>query len=101
MNVKNVISKAKTGFKTKVLPAVVSAGTAISAVAISASAEGASSNTTTVNYSEIGTKLLAGFGDIINGCVDVAVAVVPMGLGLFGLGLIWNTAKKFFTKATK
>lgn len=100
MNVKNVISNAKTGLKTKVLPAVVSAGTAISAVAITASAE-SGTNAGTVNYSEVGTKLIAGFNDIISGCVDVAVAVIPLGLGLYGLGLIWNTAKKFFTKATK
>ena len=101
MNVKNVISNAKTGLKTRVLPAVVSAGTAISAVAISASAESVSSNAGSVNYSEVGTKLIAGFNSIISGCVDVAVAVIPLGLGLYGLGLVWNTAKKFFTKATK
>lgn len=101
MNVKNVISKAKTCIKTKVLPAVVSAGTAISAVAISAFAESVSSNAGSVNYSELGTKLMAGFKDIISGCVDVAVAVIPLGLGLYGLGLVWNTAKKFFTKATR
>ncbi len=100
MNVKNVISKAKTNFKTKVVPAAISAGTAVSAVVISASAE-SGTNAGSVNYSEVGTKLIAGFNDIISGCVDVAVAVIPLGLGLYGLGLVWNTAKKFFTKATK
>lgn len=98
MDVKNAISKAKTNFKTRVAPAAISASTAISAVAISASAESTGGS---VNYSEIGTQLISGFNDIIAGCVDVAVAVIPLGLGLYGLGLIWNTAKKFFTKATK
>lgn len=100
MNVKNVISKAKTNFKTKFVPAAISAGTAVSAVVISASAE-SGTNAGSVNYSDVGTKLIAGFNDIISGCVDVAVAVIPLGLGLYGLGLVWNTAKKFFTKATK
>lgn len=100
MNVKNVISKAKTNFKTRVVPAAISAGTAVSAVVISASAE-SGTNAGSVDYASVGKQLIAGFNDIINGCVDVAVAVVPLGLGLYGFGLVWNTAKKFFTKATK
>lgn len=99
MNVKNAISKVKTGFNTRVVPAVISAGTAISAAAITACAE-TGTNAGSVNYTNIGKQLISGFNDIISGCVDVAVAVVPLGLGLYGLGLIWNTAKKFFTKAT-
>lgn len=98
MDVKNMISKAKTNFKTRVAPAVISAGTAISAVAISASAE--SGSTVSIDYKSIGQTFIQGFNDVISGCIDVAVAVIPLGLGLYGIGLVWNTAKKFFTKAT-
>lgn len=98
MNVKNVISKAKTNFKTKVVPAVVSAGVAASTVAVSASAESVSAGS--VDYKSLGETLVKGFSDIITACVDVAVAVVPLGLGLIGLSMMFSVAKKFFMKAT-
>ena len=33
-------------------------------------------------------------------CIDVAVMIIPLGLGLYGLGKVWDVAKKFFTKST-
>lgn len=99
MNVKNAISKVKTGFNTRVVPAVISAGTAISAAAITASAS-SGGTTNTVDYSSLKTSILSAVNTIITNCVDVAVAILPLGLGLWGLGKIWDVAKKFFVKTT-
>lgn len=90
--------KSSKAFK-KVVAVVASASMAISAVAVNAFASGDSS-TSTVNFSDVSTKILSGFTDVISNCVDIAVAIIPLGLGLFAVGKMWDVAKKFFTKAT-
>lgn len=90
--------KSSKVFK-KVVAVVASASMAISAVAVNAfAAEGDS--TSGVNFSDVSTKILSGFTDVISNCVDIAVAIIPLGLGLFAVGKMWDVAKKFFTKAT-
>ena len=48
---------------------------------------------------EIIEILKVGFSDIVTNCVNVAAAVLPIGLGLLGLGKIWDVAKRFFNKS--
>lgn len=83
----------------KVLSVVVSASLAVSALAVNAFAvEGDSSGG--VDYSSMITTITSGFSTIITNCVTIATAVIPLGLGIMGLGKMWDVAKKFFTKAT-
>lgn len=97
MNVKEMLTNVKTKVKTRVVPAVISGATAISTMAIVASAE---SGAGSVDYGTIKESLMSGFSDIITNCVDVAAGVLPLGLGLYGIGKAWDMAKKFFNKST-
>lgn len=92
--------KGSKAFK-KTISCIASASVAISSLAINAFAAEGAGGSGTVNYSDISSKILAGFGTIITNCIDIATSIIPLGLGLYGVGLLWNTAKKFFTKATK
>lgn len=97
----NFIKKIKgsKAFK-KTVATIASASLAISTVAINAfAAEGDTAGT--VNYSDISSKILAGFGTVLTNCIDIATSIIPLGLGLYGVGMLWDSAKKFFTKATK
>lgn len=90
--------KSSKAFK-KVVAVIASASMAISAVAVNSfAAEGDTASG--VNFSDVSTKILSGFTDVISNCVDIAVAIIPLGLGLFAVGKMWDVAKKFFTKAT-
>lgn len=53
-----------------------------------------------MDYSIIQETLVIGFTDIVTNCVSVATAILPIGLGLLGMGKIWDVAKKFFAKST-
>lgn len=96
-SIKNLASKVKTNFKTRVVPAVVSGGFALMAVTVPSFAQTTSSG---VDYSSLIETLKTGFTEIVTNCVTVAAAILPIGLGLLGLGKIWDVAKKFFTKST-
>lgn len=91
--------KSSKAFK-KVAAAICSASVAISALAVNAFAAEGDSASSTVNFSDVSSKILSGFTDVISNCVDIAVAIIPLGLGLFAVGKMWDVAKKFFTKAT-
>lgn len=82
----------------KVVTAICSGALAVSVVAVSAFA---ADGTGTVDYTSLIDTITAGFSDIITNCVTVAAAVLPIGLGLLGLGKIWDVAKRFFAKSTK
>lgn len=98
-NAVTVVGVAERKIKLKkVVSAVCSGALAMSVVAVSAFA--ADGTTTGVDYSSIVTTITQGFSDIITQCVNVAVAVVPLGLGLMGLSKMWDVAKRFFTKTT-
>lgn len=97
MNVKNKLTNVSTKIKTRVVPAVISGATAASAMAITAFADSGSSS---VDYSAISTSIKSGLGDIITNCISMAADIIPLGLGLFGLGKVWDIAKKFFNKST-
>lgn len=98
MNLKEKVICFKNKVQRKALPVVASATAAISAVVVTVSAEeaGASSSMMTSLTNAIKT----GFTDVINNCIDVAVMIIPLGLGLYGMGKVWDVAKKFFTKST-
>lgn len=90
--------KSSKVFK-KTLAFIASASIAMSAFAINAFAvEG--SGSTGVDYSSISTSLISGFSEIVNQCIAMATSIVPLGLGIMGLGKMLSVAKKFFTKAT-
>lgn len=97
-----LIEKIKTSkaFK-KTIACIASASLAMSTVAINAFASGDSGGSGGVNYADITSKILGGFSTVIDNCIDIATSVIPLGLGLFAVGKLWDTAKKFFTKATK
>lgn len=83
----------------KVLSVIVSASLAVSALAVNAFAvEG--DGPAGIDYSSLISTITSGFTTVIQNCVTIAVAVIPLGLGLMGLGKMWDVAKKFFTKAT-
>ncbi len=97
-----LIEKIKTSkaFK-KTIACIASASVAISSFAINAfAAEGDVSGAGGVNYGDVSSKILSGFSTIINNCVDIATSIIPLGLGLFAVGKMWDVAKKFFTKST-
>lgn len=97
MNLKEKVICFKNKIQSKALPVVASATAAISAVVVTVSAEepGASSSMTSLT-----NAIKTGFTEVINNCIDVAVMIIPLGLGLYGLGKVWDVAKKFFTKST-
>lgn len=85
----------------KVLSVIVSASLAVSMLAVNVfAAEGDSSGPAGIDYSSLISTITSGFTTVIQNCVTIAVAVIPLGLGLMGLGKMWDVAKKFFTKAT-
>ncbi len=97
MNLKEKVICFKNKIQRRALPVVASASAAISAVVVTVSAEepGASSSMTSLT-----NAIKTGFTEVINNCIDVAVMIIPLGLGLYGLGKVWDVAKKFFTKST-
>ncbi len=100
-NAVTVVGVAERKVKMKkVVSAICSGALAMSVVAVSAFAEG-EVNAGSVDYGSIIESITTGFGIIITNCVTVASAVIPLGLGLLGLGKIWDVAKRFFTKTTK
>ena len=97
LNAVTVVGVAERKVKMKkVVSAICSAALAMSVVAVSAFAEGTSG----VDYTSLIDSLKTGFSEIVTNCIAVAGAVLPIGLGLLGLGKIWDVAKRFFTKTT-
>jgi len=47
----------------------------------------------------IAPTLLNGFADVITGCVDLAVGLVPIGLGYLGVVMIIKKGKALFKTA--
>ena len=93
VNVKEKAKNAVTAIKAKAIPVMCAVSTAVPAMMISVSAEG-------VDYSTLTDSLKTGFTDIVTNCVAVAGDIIPIGLGIIGLGKVFSIAKKFFTKAT-
>ena len=99
-NAVTVVGVAERKVKIKkVVSSICSAALAMSVVAVSAFAEEGTAGS--VDYTTIIDSITTGFGTIITNCVTVASAVIPLGLGLLGLGKIWDVAKRFFAKTTK
>lgn len=100
-NAVTVVGVAERKVKMKkVVSAIVSAALAMSVVAVSACATDGTTTTTGIDYSSLISTIVDGFNTIITNCVTVAAAVIPLGLGLMGLGKMWDVAKRFFTKTT-
>ena len=99
-NAVTVVGVAERKVKIKkVITSICSAALAMSVVAVSAFAEDGTVSAG-VDYSSLITTIVDGFSTIITNCVAVAAAVIPLGLGLMGLGKMWDVAKRFFTKTT-
>ena len=97
-NAVTVVGVAERKVKMKkVVSAIGSAALAMSVVAVSAFA---TDGTSGVDYTSLIDSLKTGFSEIVTNCIAVAGAVLPIGLGLLGLGKIWDVAKRFFTKTT-
>lgn len=95
-NLKDKATNVIFEVKRKALPVAMSAMTAMSGMAVTAfAAEGG-----TVDYTSLSTSITDAFKTIVSNCIDIAVAVLPIGIGLIGLQKMWDVAKKFFTKAT-
>lgn len=96
INVKEKAKNAVIAVKAKALPVMCAAVTAVPTMMITAFAEDDGS----VDYTAVTTSLTTGFKDIVTQCVTVAAAIIPIGLGIIGLGKVFNVAKRFFNKAT-
>lgn len=99
VNFKEKASNVIHAVERKSLPVAASVATAISALTVNAFAEELSSST--VDYSKLSTSILSGFSQIITNCIDIASAVIPLGVGLIAMGKMWDVAKKFFNKTTR
>ena len=97
-NLKDKATNVIMVVKRKALPVALSASTAISALTVNAFAEEAG---TTVDYSGLTTTITSAFSQIVTNCVNIAVAIIPIGIGLIAIGKMWDVAKRFFNKATK
>lgn len=97
-----VIEKVK-GFgrkaADKAVMAACSAAVAANALAVTAFASGTGGGTST-DMSSITSVLQEGFTSMVSNVISVATAVVPIGLGVFGLGFIVSKAKQLFSKVT-
>lgn len=98
----NLKEKATTALVTvkkksmkKILSAVCAASMAASALTVNAFA---SSEGGTVDYSSLSTSITDALKTIVSNCIDIAVAVIPIGVGLIGIGKMWDVARKFFNK---
>lgn len=97
-----VIEKVKSLGRKAADKAVIAAGSAAvaaNALAVTAFASGTGGNTST-DMSSITSVLETGFTQMVQNVMSVATAVVPIGLGVFGLGFIVKKAKQLFSKVT-
>lgn len=91
---KNNTKGTKMSLKHRIMGAVMSAAMAANAVALNAfAAEGSG-----VNYSEIGTALTSGLSECVTGIVSVASTIIPLGVGIYGIGFCVKSVKNMFTK---
>lgn len=85
----------------KVIAIVCSASLAVSMVAVNAfAAESGSTGASGVDYSSMVTTITSAITEIITQIVNLATAILPLGLGVLGLMKLLELGKKFFTKAT-
>ena len=97
-NIETTVSTAVVKTKKKALPVTIASICAMSVMTVTAFATDGTS--TGIDYAGIIDSLVNGFSDIISNCVDMAVAIIPLGLGFLGLGKMWDVGKRFFTKTT-
>lgn len=97
-NLKDKATNAIVVVKRKAFPAVLSASAALSALTVTAFAE---ESGTTVDYASLTSTITNAFTQIVTNCVNIAVAIIPIGIGLIAIGKMWDVAKRFFNKATK
>lgn len=67
-------------------------------MAVTCFAVDGSSISSSVDYKSIGTALQSGLAEMVSNVIDVAVAIVPIGLGVFGLGWTVKKVKSLFAK---
>lgn len=91
-----VVPKSKS-FKTKALELCMSAILAADALAVNAFAEETTSSSS-IDYSSIGSAFKSSFVELVNECINISVSIIPVGLGLYGLGWFVKSIKKMFTK---
>lgn len=95
-----LIEKVKSFGRKAADKAVIAAGSAAvaaNALAVNAFAADPPSSS---DMSSITTVLETGFTQMVSNVMTVATAVVPVGLGVFGLGFIVKKAKQLFSKVT-
>lgn len=85
--------------KHRIVPKVMGAAAAIQLATITAAAETGSGSSSTVDYSNIITSLQSGIVDVINNCITLATAIIPVCVGMWGISHMISWAKKFFNKA--
>ena len=86
--------------KHRIFPKVMGAVTAIQLATITASAEETvPSGSSALDYSTIIKSLQSGIVDVINNCISLATAIIPVCVGMWGISHMISWAKKFFNKA--
>lgn len=84
--------------KSKKLSAVVMALCMSMCMAVTCFAADGDAASSGVDYSAIGTALKSGLAEMVTSVIDVAVAIVPIGLGVYGLGWTVQKVKSLFSK---
>lgn len=91
---KNNVKGTKMSLKNRIFGSVMSAAMAANAVALNAfAAEGSG-----VDYTSIGNALSSGLSECVTGVISVATTIIPIGVGVYGIGYCVGAVKKMFTK---
>ena len=86
--------------KHRIVPKAMGAATAIQLATITVAAEETvPSGSTSFDYSSILKSLQSGFIEIVNNCISLATAIIPVCVGMWGISLMIGWTKKFFNKA--
>ena len=51
-------------------------------------------------FESFSETIITAFSDVVQNCIDIAVAIIPIGIGLIAIGKMWDVAKRFFNKST-
>ncbi len=85
--------------KHRIVPKVMGAAAALSVSAIPASAaDGSTGANGTVDYSSIVDSLKSGLVEVVNNCIQLSTALIPLMAGVWGLSVMVGYAKKWFHK---
>lgn len=88
--------------KHRIVPKAMGAATAIQLATITVAAEETvPSGSTSFDYSSILKSLQSGFIEIVNNCISLATAIIPVCVGMWGISLMIGWAKSSSIRQAK